>query len=126
MLETFDLSLVFPLGYEPVHAKRTILNSHDTKTTSLLEKALSTSSKPYLNEQWNSLKEITGTNQRDLESLTLTNSRYRIGLLHIYLIYRLWEKIIGNTKILDLISFLMSTNQQTKSHGNLEKLMFAA
>jgi len=101
MIEAFDVSLVYPLNYIPsMIESRNDLSKHDSKTDLLLNQALLFSAKEYLYEQWNILRDIRNRRGMDSsESHTETKSRFRIGLLHIYLLHRLIQACLAPKKI---------------------------
>lgn len=96
MIEAFDVTLLFPSRYAPVYAvTRFDPGEHDTETTRLLEQALARPAKSYLFSQWRTLKEIRNRANAALPNLKDTHSRYRVGLLHVYLFYRLVDRALG-------------------------------
>ncbi len=53
MIEAFDVSIIFPVGYEPVHAAKDFGESeHDPVTTELVRRALTKRVKRYHDSMW--------------------------------------------------------------------------
>lgn len=114
VVEAFDVSLVFPLHYNSVHELNFDLGEHDFITSQLLEKCLQKKSKTYLEEQWNILrkihKEVIISNLKNQD----THTRYRIGLLHVYLAYQLFIRKVNqcNFYIEDFICLLIQVEKE--------------
>lgn len=93
LVESFDINILFPKGYSPVaDVKNYKDGDHDKTATSLLRKALSSNPKNSLKTQWHILKSIKSGAPALPRSTPVTASRYRIGLLHVYLLCRVLEK----------------------------------
>ncbi|WP_055076588.1 hypothetical protein [Pseudanabaena sp. 'Roaring Creek'] len=106
IVEAFDVSIVFPLEYQPTMLESPSgLYQHDPKTDLLLEQALNKTAKEYLFSQWNLLRSIRHQRNENLQKLEEIHSRFRIGLLHIYIFYRVFQTFIKDNdwKILDFI-----------------------
>ncbi|HEV7373536.1 MAG TPA: hypothetical protein VGN95_02375 [Pyrinomonadaceae bacterium] len=124
LVESFDSSLLFPVGYTPVYqVVNSALGEHDAGTTKLIEKALATSPKAYLYSQWKKLSQIRNNAQDAITTLTTTHSRYRIGLLHVYLLYRFFGEAIGERTpdLGEFIKALAETDQESVLVNHLIK-----
>lgn len=114
MLEAFDISIIFPVGYEPVfQLDHTVAGNHDPLTSQLLKQALSSSAKVFFLSQWQSLEQIRQDAQQNLPTLTNTQSRYRIGLLHVYLFYRITVHVGGGNapNLTDFVTTIVDSYQ---------------
>jgi hypothetical protein len=98
LIESFDINILFPKGYAPI-AKVNEFDQGDLDavTTALLRRALGCSPKRSFRSQWNTLRAITSAAPAVPRSTPTTASRYRIGLLHVYLLCRVLEKRSGKT-----------------------------
>ncbi len=113
LIESFDVTLLFPSGYRPVfEAQRYGLGEHDEQTTSLLRSALAHERKRYLDSQWKTLQQTRKVALENLPLLTDTRSRYRIGLLHLYLLFRIVERSAGagQVSLADLVRDAVSVS----------------
>jgi len=96
MIEAFDVSLVFPRNYRPTREVRQYAHGqHDDVTTELLRGALRTRPKPFLSTQWDIYRTVRQVQLEVLGPVRATNSRYRIGLLHLYLLQRFLLRRFG-------------------------------
>ncbi|MBD1863990.1 MULTISPECIES: hypothetical protein [Trichocoleus] len=127
LVESFDVSLIFPNSYEPCSTQLDLINGqHDVITSNLLELTLARTAKPYLTSQWQTLQTIQsqaiGNNLINLQD---TQSRYRIGLLHVYLFYRLFHYLVpdGGLDLDEFVNALVSTDQ---NQVNLDALIQAS
>lgn len=121
MLEAFDVSILFPVGYAPVfELEHTKDESHDPLTTQLLDRALNISTKDYFQTQWSVLQSIRQSALAKLTKLEITRSRYRIGLLHVYLFYRVAQRMLGerSPQLKDFIKSLIDSSSQQQIHLN--------
>lgn len=108
MVESFDVSILFPKPYGPISEVNGFEEGdHDPLTTKLLERALKHAPKAYFATQWEEIRKIKKRAPKVRLGLRDTNSRFRIGLLHIYLLSRLYSKSSGNDlEISDLVEAL--------------------
>lgn len=124
LVDSFDVTIAFPVGYKPVQqVKGYDYGDHDKQTTTLLKTVLAKSEKPQLASYWTVLKEVRKRVQTDhaLICLKSTKSRYRIGLLHLYLFYRLFLRV---TKLKPgiLADFLKVLTKQWAADVEISKL----
>jgi hypothetical protein len=94
LVDSFDVTLAFPVGYAPIDDVSSYdVGEHDANTTNLVRAALKLNPKRFLRTQWTCLSKVRNNGKISVgaSSLTATKSRYRIGLLHVYLYYRLAE-----------------------------------
>jgi hypothetical protein len=102
LLESFDVNILFPKGYGPIEDLRIFVNGgHDKATTSLLGRAISSPPKHYFKSQWSTLRSIKAT-PLPLKTPD-THSRFRIGLLHVYLLYKLLRRRANKTISVSLV-----------------------
>ncbi|MBE1302428.1 MAG: hypothetical protein GJ680_21260 [Alteromonadaceae bacterium] len=123
LIESFDVTIAFPVGYQPVkEVVNYAIGQHDEITTKLLKTSLSAEVKPWLDGQWCILKEIKSLigGLVNFENLQNTESRYRIGLLHVYLFYRLFSKLVA--KDVSLEKFVKTLAENAKFESDLTKL----
>jgi hypothetical protein len=93
LCESFDVNILFPKGYSPISEVTGFADGdHDNIATSLLRKALAWEPKKSFRTQWQALREIRAAAPAVPRTTPGTNSRYRIGLLHVYLLCRVLEK----------------------------------
>ena len=122
MLETFDISIIFPVGYKPVflldYSKEDV---HDAKTSDLLSEALRKKEKTFFVSQWETLKQIQKESGQLTLSLYDTHNRYRIGLLHVYLFYRLTQRVAGE-RAPTIESFVSSLLESSTDRVQINKL----
>lgn len=123
MVEAFDITIAFPSGYQPVHAITTgIIPASDSVTSELLKNALNGSSKLYFSTQWEILRKIR-ENHSFSSTIKETRSRYRIGLLHIYLFYGLLRKLQGRPiGIQDFVKALVNSEAKEPNQISLGSL----
>ncbi|MBD2463942.1 hypothetical protein H6G89_23345 [Oscillatoria sp. FACHB-1407] len=123
LVESFDVSLIFPNSYEPCSRQLDFLSGeHDAATSNLLQQALAKTAKPYHISQWQTLQSIQTQAISNLPTnLQSTQSRYRIGLLHVYLFYRLFHHLIpdGDLVLDDFVNALANASQ---NQVNLDSL----
>jgi hypothetical protein len=92
LIDSFDINILFPKGYDPVEEVNDYeVGDHDASTTALLRKALACSPKKSFQSQWNTLRTIKSAAPAVPRTTPTTASRYRIGLLHVYLLCRVLE-----------------------------------
>ena len=157
LVESFDVSLIFPNSYDPCSNQLDLLSGeHDAATSNLLEQALARTAKPYLTTQWQTpqsvrshgyfillvllilpllLADDESENQVTKGVLTWvlinlarmekpciqTQSRYRIGLIHVYLFYRLFHHLLPSGT-LDLDEFVEALVRTDQNQVNLDVL----
>ncbi|BAT57016.1 hypothetical protein NOS3756_60280 (plasmid) [Nostoc sp. NIES-3756] len=123
MVEAFDVSLVFPEGYQELDR---VVNSEDNEfdivTSNLIKEALDKSHKSYFVTQWNTLDRIRQRTSIDRMNLVDTRNNYRVGLLHIYLIYRLISRIL-NRKITELNDIIKALTPASGTEISLNSLL---
>lgn len=124
LIESFDVNLVFPKAFGPIGKVSSYADGdHDTVTTGLLKKALSKSPKKYFATQWSAIRVIKTKAKKIRRGHPDTISRYRIGLLHIYLLVRLCEVHSGRKLPLKaLINALAGVASQETELRKLNKL----
>jgi hypothetical protein len=92
LIESFDINILFPKGYSAVQEVNDYEEGdHDASTTDLLREALACSPKKSFRTQWNTLRTIKSAAPAVPRTTPTTASRYRIGLLHVYLLCRVLE-----------------------------------
>lgn len=123
LVESFDVSLIFPNSYEPCSRQLDFLSGeHDAATSNLLQQALAKTAKPYHTSQWQTLQSIQTQAISNLPTnLQSTQSRYRIGLLHVYLFCRLFHHLIPDGD-LDLDDFVNALANASQNQVNLDSL----
>lgn len=112
MIEAFDISIIFPVGYAPVfELDHSVEGNHDPTTTDLLAEVLEADIKPCFISQWQILQGIRHIALENLPQVQNTRSRYRIGLLHVYLFYRLVQRVAHDRapSLEDFVSTLVET-----------------
>ena len=115
LVEAFDVSLIFPVGYRAAHdAPNFGVDEHDAQTTALLAEALEKPTKSHFYTQWRLLGRVREHAQDAARSLRDTRSRYRIGLLHLYLFQRLFGRIAGERapRVGEIVDALADTGQE--------------
>jgi hypothetical protein len=128
MIESFDVTILLPVGYASVAEVRGYsAGNHDAATTNLLRQALAKRAKPFLESQWDVLRGIRKEALEEKRSPTLENtqSRYRIGLLHLYLLYRVIQHVSGS-KAVKLEELIRKMSSVAKSETRLDKLALAS
>jgi hypothetical protein len=122
LLEAFDVSIVFPVGYAPVVSVRGFVEGeHDEPTSLLLDQALSRKPKAYLRRQWSILATVRTNALVRMPEFEETHSRYRIGLLHVYMAYKLLCRIATDIPV-DLREFVTALTEEVFEIIELEKL----
>jgi len=123
LVESFDVSLIFPNSYEPCSIQLDLLNGeHDAATSNLLQQSLACIAKPYHTSQWQTLQAIQSQAiSNHLTNLQNTQSRYRIGLLYVYLFYRLFHHLVPGGE-LDLDEFVNALVSTDRNQVNLDSL----
>jgi hypothetical protein len=123
LVESFDVSLIFPNNYELCSRQLDLLSGeHDVATSNLLGQALARTAKLYLVTQWQTLQNIQNhAINNNTNNLQNTQSRYRIGLLHVYLFYRLFHYLVSNGE-LDLDKFVNALVITVQNQVNLDEL----
>lgn len=123
MVEAFDVSIVFPVGYPPVHLVNSFdVGDHDLVTTKMVKAALKKNHKKHYSELWQTLRNLRDKQVENMPNLNLTQSRYRIGLIHVYLFYRLFQKISGN-KFSSFENFISSIVENYRGRLKLDKIL---
>lgn len=123
LTESFDVSLAFPFGYAPVHdSTNQIEGNHDLKTTCLLDQALQASPKSHLASQWGTLHSIRTRAINNLPLLNNTESRYRTGLLHVYIFFRIVNRILPNNSV-PIENFLITLSRFSQDKIDLRVLV---
>jgi hypothetical protein len=119
MVEAFDVSIIFPVNYEP-HLKGMGIDlmQHDSTTSNLLSEALSSPVKSYFSTQWSTLHVIQKEGAKKFDTLRETHSRYRIGLLHLYISLRVFQARHSQIH-LDLSGFLSCLVERSKGTWEL-------
>ena len=93
LLESFDVNILFPKAYSPISdVNEYEVDDHDNVTTNLLQKALACAPKKSFHTLWKTLRGIEASAPTVPRSILATASRYRIGLLHVFLLCRVLEK----------------------------------
>jgi hypothetical protein len=91
LVETFDITIACPFKFNLLD------DNNQNQVTELLKDALSKKSKETYLHQWTILKNIKD-NRFSLSHKTIdTKSRYRIGLLHVYLFYRMLSHVFDKS-----------------------------
>jgi hypothetical protein len=141
MVESFDVTVLFPKGYPPISdVIQFNTGDHDPVTTGLLRKALMCRPKEYFGTQWGELIKIRNRARKLQRGVPETRTRYRIGLLHVFLLHRLFSLRSGHDMPLkQLIERLTEIGQSETdlrslrrtppfdlfSEGELEELLVA-
>jgi hypothetical protein len=109
LLESFDVSILFPKGYGPISDVSAYEDGdHDSVTTALLRKALSQAPKSSFSTQWKTLRSIKSLAPPVPRTIPVTASRYRIGLLHVYLLCRVLEaRVSGGVSVEEVVDSLL-------------------
>ena len=122
LIESFDVNILFPRGYEPVGKINNFNDGeHDSVTTKLLKKALSKKPKPYFASQWKTLRKNRNDAPSVPRGIPNTGTRYRIGLLHVYLLCRIIEFRSG--KKLPIGDVITTLTELAHSEIDLRKLI---
>jgi hypothetical protein len=111
LVESFDISVVFPVEYGPaLEAKRWRDTKSDKKTNALLRRAIKSAAKREYRSLWNVLSLVAVKARQLPRATTGVRSRYRIGLLHLYLLFRLFQRSCGvaDASLKDLADWLSS------------------
>ncbi len=96
LIESFDVNILFPKGYSAVDLVNGFSEGdHDKVTTDLIKKALKCAPKAYFGSQWDDLRAIKSKSPSVSRSVASTKSRYRIGLLHVYLLCKVLGRRSG-------------------------------
>ncbi len=92
LVESFDITILFPKGYGPIkQISGFAVGYHDAETTKLLQQALSAHPKAYFNTQWEIIRKVKSGAPCVPRGIPDIATRYRIGLLQLYLLVRIVE-----------------------------------
>jgi hypothetical protein len=123
LIESFDVNILFPKGYAAVADVSFYEDgNHDENTTKLLKEALHLKPKNYFAGQWDCLRVLRNRSQRVRRGTPDTKSRYRIGLLHVYLLGRLFSLRSGrNLELREVVQRLAAIGQSEPDILDLRK-----
>jgi hypothetical protein len=114
IVEAFDVSILFPVGFAPAVSES---DSEDFGTTKMLRQALTLGIKNELCSQWKILRAIKQDAPSVSRSIETTASRFRIGLLHLYIVSRVFlrHQMGKENSLSDLIDAIALGNGQCRA-----------